>query len=359
VDQQEKHWNVGIARRTTIGSDTPGKYVSRTLAVLGKQQQIGAAAFVTALANPVQNALAEHKVFTTPLVLEPLPDPATRGHFSPTAWKISVNSNSCPDPLSREQAIELAVTIFHEARHSEQWFTMIRYVIFTKLDPALRKAEVPLAVTLKIPAPDLVVKAAFAVSTKKDFDDKDKSVWAAWLFDNSVSPAEGAKLASLSPALLAGEAGPHQKVPAYRAILAQKAILDNPANHTYPLATDHWLEWAPHAQRSWAECMLAVAPHWPVADLGPLPVPFTDADCGALLGMVKSNLVALPPGVDTAVANARDGYVQYYGKLLGFELKEADARYEEAYRQYRMLPVEQDAFAAQDVVQKLFQDATK
>jgi hypothetical protein len=342
-----------------VGSDTPSKYVSRTLAVLGKQQQIGAAAFVTALANLVQDAHAEHKVFTTPLLLEPLPDRQTKAYFSPIDWKISVNSNSCPDPLSRDQAIDLAAKIFHEARHAEQWFTMIRYVIFTKLDAALRQAQVPRAVTLKIPAPDAVVMAAFVVSTKKDFDDKDKSAWAAWLFESSVSPAEGVKVAALSPALLAGEAGPNEKVPAFRAIEAQKGILDNPTNHTYPLATDHWLEWAPHAQKSWAECMLAVAPHWPVADLGPLPAPFTDAECGGLLGMVKSNLVTLPPGAATAVANARDGYVKFYGKLLGLELKEASARYDEAYRQYRLLPVEQDAFEAQDVVEKLFRDAAK
>jgi hypothetical protein len=75
--------------------------------------------------------------------------------------------------------------------------------------------------------------------------------------------------------------------------------------------------------------------------------------------MIRTGLVTLPANAAGPLVTARDDYVQYYGTLLGFELKEADARYEEAYRQYRMLPVEQDAFAAQDVVQKLFQDATK
>jgi hypothetical protein len=359
VDQQEKHWNVGVATRATVGGDSPSKYVSGTLAALGKQQTIGLGAFVTAQTKIIQTALAEHKVYSTPLVAEPLSDPATRAHFSPVSWRISVNSNSWPDPLSRDEAIELAGTIYHEARHAEQWFSMIRYVIFTQLTSELRKAESVLSVTLKIAVPDVVVAAAFMVSKKKNFDANEKAKWAEWLYTNSISPATPGKPAGLSPNLLDGEAGPHEKVPAYRAILAQQTIFNNPQNHQYPLAIDHWREWAPHAQNSWAECMLAVAPQWPVADLGPLPVPFTDAECGALLAMVKSNVVALPAGPDAAVANARDRYVQYYGKLLSLELKEAKALFEEAYRAYRALPVEQDAFATQDIIVELFKAATK
>ncbi len=360
MEQQEKYWNVGIATRAKIGGDTPSKYVSKTVAALGKQQTIGRAVFVASLAGLIQGAQAEHKVYPTPLVQESLPDPATRAHFSPRSWTISVNVNSWPDPLTRDEAIDLAGTLYHEARHAEQWFSMIRYVIFTQLSPELRDAESVLSVTLKIAVPDDVVKAAFKVSQKKkSFEAREKAEWAEWLYTNSISPATMGKSAGLSPDLLKGEAGPHERVPAYRAILAQQAIFDNPPNHRYPLPVDHWREWTPHAQGRWAECMQAVLPHWPAADLGPAPAPFTDADCAALLNMFRSGLVTLLPPADTAVATARDGYVEYYGKLLGYELKEAKALYDKAYQEYRSLPVEQDAFATQDMIVELFRGATK
>jgi uncharacterized Zn-binding protein involved in type VI secretion len=75
------------------------------------------------LQNLINNSLTSSG--TPPVTVNPTGLPAgTAGQFDFTPWNLDIDQNLMGGSLSPQQASDLADTVYHEARHAEQWYAM-------------------------------------------------------------------------------------------------------------------------------------------------------------------------------------------------------------------------------------------
>lgn len=195
-----------VQRAVGIAKDkTQQEYVKTTLKGISGDT-VPRGSFVTDQAGRINNALAEHKVHPALLKVADLGEGGTMAAFRPRTWEILINEQRFPDPLPRQLAIGLGSALYHEARHAEQWFSLIRLSIFElrRTHPDQMKNKNTYTVNERVPAANEAIKAAFATTEKKDFSKGEKREWATHLYDRSVTPASGIRPATLSPELWPG-----------------------------------------------------------------------------------------------------------------------------------------------------------
>jgi hypothetical protein len=337
---------VGIAKKKTVKAYS--KRTAKALSGLTSGQAMALGPFLVGQEAALNDALDSHKVPPPAVLAKQLGASDALALFRPKDWEITVNTDRVPGQVDTERGVYLAGVLFHEARHAEQWFSMIRHVIFMLRREDKLPDQNTYTVNEHIPAPVPIIVSAFRTTKKKDFNKGEKAGWAKYLYDRSVTPAKGAARSRMSPEVLAGETVATKRLPAFRAADEQSVILQkvNASDwlSPFPLDTTGWsATLATAAAGEWATAAQAVRPvalskgHVRPAD------PWTDADAAGTFELGAN---------DATVQAARHTYLTRYTAWHSVALKVAEDAYLKAYHDYRALPVEQDAYATQDLVDR-------
>ncbi|WP_341716364.1 hypothetical protein QQG74_20395 [Micromonospora sp. FIMYZ51] len=294
----------------------------------------------------LDEALQKHQIPPTTLVAVQQGANGVRAGFVRKDWRIEVNQDAFPEPIDATKVKKLAATVYHEARHAEQWFNMIRHVVLRLRDEKGFQGDDPASVQKEIAAPLPIISRAIdslsdsnwmrSTGTAKPIR-KAELRWAGDLFDATIETANTAFKGHPRLALKAAEQAPVHLAQVYTELLRQKERLGEVRSRgevpAEPLDTNHWPASAEQA----------------VDDLWQL-----------LAKALEASPSGTPGGpLHATIKEANDNYLRSYGDLLARRLDATEKEHAQAYEKYRNLPIEADAFVTQGRVEKFLDKELK
>jgi hypothetical protein len=341
---------VGIGKKKTIKKyvEAVGKGLSGD--TVPRQQ------FLDSTIKPaVIAALEKHKVPNAPIEIAPasrLSNPNNTAEYAHSEHNIKIADDPkvVPSTLSRDQAMNLAAMVYHEARHAEQWFSLARRIAF------LQGITDPNELLKHIFLPGAILTKAVALGKEGDFDKKAKREWAAKMHAEIIgtgqsSNVSGATIGQPRNEWLEAQSAPGEVQKKGAALVDQINVLAKADESTYPkdaktvpLPTDFWS--TPGAQKVaavWQPCLNALQTHGP--DM--LGKPFN-----AATPQEKIDLFNILPSIVPTTKGVLKTYLDTYRTELVSEAKSWDSQAEmkKAHARYKSLADESEAWAIQEHV---------
>jgi hypothetical protein len=334
--QRKATGNVPIQRAVGIAKEKSQKAYVKAIKQGAVGDNIPRATLITLLETQANAQLQKHRVSWTPFQVGALGG-STKGRFQPLPWQITLDDELVKPVNTQAEAYEASTTAYHEARHAEQWFSIVRHAQL-QLDKKLRtKSNISsaLAATVKGSIIDDVMQVT------KGFDKKEKKDWAQSMYGHSIiaSPMSQA-IKQVNPLLAQIHLNLNTADAQLTLIVGQMGIFDTVHKDRtqlgqYPLATAGWDGTrAGLATAAWQACL-----HYYTTNMG---APTQPGDC----------MNAGYGNFDPTLKGLQNTYLQVYGTQLGQEgLAAVNAR-QMAFQAYQNQVDEADAFALQDNIRQ-------
>jgi hypothetical protein len=147
--------NTGIAKGKAVG-----KYVAAIHKLKPKWKDLGSDARAAELGKAANARLKDAGVAQCKINVKAFGG-GTNGQFDFTTWTIDINEKLVKqDEVTDDELSDVADTMYHEARHAEQWFRIARWLAGTK-----KKKAAEIAAEMAIP--DDIAKKAVAAGLKE------------------------------------------------------------------------------------------------------------------------------------------------------------------------------------------------
>lgn len=334
--QRRASGNVPIQRAVGIAKEKSQKAYVKAIKQGAVGNNIPRATLLTLLETEANAQLQKHRVSWTPFQVGALGG-STKGRFQPLSWQITLDDELVKPTNTQAEAYEASTTAYHEARHAEQWFSIVRHAQL-QLDKKFRtKSNISsaLAATVKGNIIDDVMQVT------KGFDKKEKKDWAQSMYGHSIiaSPMSQA-IKQVNPLLAQIHLNLNNADAQLTLIVGQMGIYDTVRNDRtqlgqYPLATAGWDGTrAGLATAAWQACL-----NYYTTNMG---APTQPGDC----------MNAGYGNVDPTLKGLQNTYLQVYAAQVGQEGQAAVNARQLAFAAYQNQVDEADAFALQDSIRQ-------
>jgi len=240
VVQRVVQREVGIAKEKTVK-----KYTEAIQNRLKQKEQMRPIELLHLLTSQVQQRLKDHKVHEPTVRNDRTLAKETGGFFAAGVWEIRLNEELIKD-TSPEGVKHAAAAAYHEARHTEQWFNLIRHVIYVHRETNKTGVDNPLTVRSMLGGDvnQPAIDAALQLTQKtKKFDKSVKQIWARSQYEERFDPAPDQFTKALG-----GKRNPkHKQVMDALDVAGQALTKANEQKETfdthggsYPLKTEGW-----------------------------------------------------------------------------------------------------------------------